>query len=554
MSVPVLVDVWQLTCSSIRYDPESKLMDLADSSSQLLNIPHLPHKRTLSAPDFKAQLLQSRRPGSSSPRSIGQRSELTPPCSSHPDQASPKLAHFTVGPDTPPEVLAQQKISEPRCMYIEDCDTNSTPRKAISHLLGRNKMCTRLIPAHVWVQYCRKHYQRARYRNMGGWPPLQCELVQEQIKRLEVWSKDNTKRGDGPVVKDWTLALRKREQSRRDRLAKIAAKGAAGDSKEESDAEIDDISPVRGDRSDNPPQAVPEWLLEMVGSGYSSAEISSIFDRIHNAILNKELPNMPDIEILPNIIVDREALGPKEAKGYVKRKFIGGSHQRSQSLGGANLHLTDGWTGSGPRRGSSQSLVWGTGIYGADNMSPSQKRKRHDGYDDEGYFPSSVVASNHRHRTSPFEALSNRPVGPTRTYSGWMDGPQHMVHHPLPQHMQGQYRQHFISVDDMNVRTDFLQQQSHILQQQQHHHHMQPHHAYNQRTSTPVTYASPIVAPQPLRQPYVSTAQHLDTEIGGRLPVVGFGMRRTMHQRSRSDVSYLRRDDGHNSFAGQSGC
>lgn len=40
---------------------------------------------------------------------------------------------------------------EARCMFVNDCQTGSQLRKAISHLFGRNKACTLRIPKQVWV-------------------------------------------------------------------------------------------------------------------------------------------------------------------------------------------------------------------------------------------------------------------------------------------------------------------------------------------------------------------------------------------------------------------
>ena len=62
--------------------------------------------------------------------------------------------------------LQSQKI---HCMHIDNCDTQAPYRKAISHIFGRNKLCTRSIPDFVWVHYCRKHYQRmVRHRALMG--------------------------------------------------------------------------------------------------------------------------------------------------------------------------------------------------------------------------------------------------------------------------------------------------------------------------------------------------------------------------------------------------
>lgn len=57
----------------------------------------------------------------------------------------------------------------PLCEYSTPCQMSTGSegvyfRKVVSHLFGRNKTSTKLFPQHVWVLYCRRHYQRARYR------------------------------------------------------------------------------------------------------------------------------------------------------------------------------------------------------------------------------------------------------------------------------------------------------------------------------------------------------------------------------------------------------
>ena len=65
---------------------------------------------------------------------------------------------------------------EPICMYIPNCDTGSTHlRKAISHTLAATR-CVYATSEHIWVFYCRKHYQRSRYSNPKEYANLECDL------------------------------------------------------------------------------------------------------------------------------------------------------------------------------------------------------------------------------------------------------------------------------------------------------------------------------------------------------------------------------------------
>lgn len=310
------------------------------------------HKRSASAPDIPAM-------SEFEPKAIGPQAEPTPPNSYHPDNASPTSPLNYDAPDTPPTANEAEPQSVV-CMYIPNCDTGSQPRKAISHIFGRNKMCTRLIPQHVWVHYCRKHYQRSRYRNPKEYAKLQCDLVQQQIRRVHEWSSNNMKNGLPGTVQDWGLAVRKREQKRLDDLggAKRKRSAAAFDQNESDDGGDGD-----GRANSVPATAVPDWLLALCGKGYNTHSILEIFNRLHAEILADVMPCFPDIEILPNIVVDQEE--PKSPKGYAKRTAAAAGHKRSQSLGvGAKSDYYS------PSRRSSQPVAWGA------EGNPAQKRRR----------------------------------------------------------------------------------------------------------------------------------------------------------------------------------
>ncbi|KAH6609710.1 hypothetical protein Trco_003056 [Trichoderma cornu-damae] len=173
---------------------------------------------------------------------------------------------------------------EPRCMFVDDCQTGSQLRKAISHLFGRNKACTLRIPKQVWVYYCRKHYQRIRYRNAKTYPLNQMHLVKMQIRRLQRWSEENRRQGVGPYIKLWTLTLRKREQNRLDKEAGAADEGD------------DDSAEAQQSGS-----AAPEWIIERLGTGYTTEQILEVAGRLHREIENGTLSQVPEVEFLPDI-------------------------------------------------------------------------------------------------------------------------------------------------------------------------------------------------------------------------------------------------------------
>ncbi|KAF9894525.1 hypothetical protein FE257_006410 [Aspergillus nanangensis] len=101
----------------------------------------------------------------------------------------------------------------PQCLFTLPCTTtpidpttgqpDPPPRKVISHIFGRNKTATKRFPTSVWTYFCRKHYQRARYRS-NQWPFTQCQLLQDSLTRMEKWQG----------VRCFAVVLRRREARR----------------------------------------------------------------------------------------------------------------------------------------------------------------------------------------------------------------------------------------------------------------------------------------------------------------------------------------------------
>lgn len=365
------------------------------------------HRRNISAPIF-------RRANRVPSNSIGSVPELTPPSSTRlanlPSPLDGEDEDAEGDPATPPPVY-EDADHPPECMYIQDCDTGSQPRKAISHIFGRNKMCTRLIPQSVWVHYCRKHYQRSRYRNPKEYAKLQCDLVQQQIRRVADWSQQNQRRGEPGTIRDWGIAIRKREQKRLDELKGSGRKRRA--SAFDDDDGDDDASAPR------PPTAVPDWLLSVIGSGYTTEEILEIFNRLHQEVLDDLLPCFPDVEILPNITVEQDE--PKSPKGYAKRKSSSAGHKRSRSLGGGALKNQSYNSPGGPNRRMSQPVVYQNSNAGASVYNSAQKRRRQNGSDGIAQYSSNIqytplAEPGESHRTfqpafGGFERIDEAPAG-----------------------------------------------------------------------------------------------------------------------------------------------
>ena len=72
-----------------------------------------------------------------------------------------------------------------KCEFDPDCQLKSEDRKVVSHFFGRNKSCTRRIPDDLFAPFCRKHYQRSRYRKVSPFGLVQMELVEKTLERMQ---------------------------------------------------------------------------------------------------------------------------------------------------------------------------------------------------------------------------------------------------------------------------------------------------------------------------------------------------------------------------------
>ncbi|KAJ5970845.1 uncharacterized protein N7479_000763 [Penicillium vulpinum] len=172
------------------------------------------------------------------------------------------------------------------CEFAAPCRMNPSPdgmhyRKVVSHVFGRNKAVTKLFPLGVWVHYCRKHYQRARYR-ADQWPFTQCDLLLESLSRMENW--------DG--VESFELILRRREQMRVGRETDVAVTTETSNQNENTpngQAQNQDHKPsgvvTRAPGRKHPTAIiapVPDWLRQHVGHGKTFAEIRQIIELVRN--------------------------------------------------------------------------------------------------------------------------------------------------------------------------------------------------------------------------------------------------------------------------------
>lgn len=143
--------------------------------------------------------------------------------------------------------------------FIQDCVTQSfINRKVVSHVFGRNKKSTHQIPEELWIVWCRKHYQRSRYRAKSGgfWHTVQLRLVREQLDAFEVCED----------IEAWDIKLLKAEQKALD--AEDSREAAAGTGATLND---DDDSP-RWER----------FLLPHLGTNKSFNEVRNVLDEIED--------------------------------------------------------------------------------------------------------------------------------------------------------------------------------------------------------------------------------------------------------------------------------
>ena len=359
------------------------------------------------------------------------------------------------------------------CMFVKACNTNSQLRKAISHIFGRNKLCTRQMPQEIWVHFCRKHYQRARYRNPNEYSKLQCDLVYQQIVRIHEWSRSNTEaRPQRPgVVRGWELTARKREKNRLNELSTPNRKRGADtlfEGDDDEDYDEDSFSVVT--RPSHVLTAVPQWLLDQSRPGYTTREILEVFCRLHTEILSGELAHFPDIEILPDITTDTSL--PKSLKRHGKRTPAS-AYRHTQSLGSAVQSMS-----ASPSSCSRQTSVWNEDAFG----SPQQTRHRISEHVEEGLNDYTLTGSQN----------INRP----------MDNVRHVR----------QFSHRLVFAD---IRENQCKEYSGNIYY----------------TNSPSSYLqTPLPAPTPQQSKSQSMAAHLENNISPSI-------RGSLHGRSQSDIS-----------------
>lgn len=229
------------------------------------------------------------------------------------------------------------------CMAVPRCITKcGSHRKVTSHLFGRNKSQTKQMPEYCFPTYCRKHYQRLKFRceKNGTWVFVQVDLVGKQLDRLEDWGH----------VDSWNVVLHKGVQDKLNAdnaaLAEKAIKAhnkavqaalaiprpdpmkissllndataatttaARNTSAEDSDSETPDGSEGTDSEKAALDDENEQILLPYLGNGKSFEDLRYILDLItdqakSSASTDKKARSFPGIEFLPNI--DRRRFPP----------------------------------------------------------------------------------------------------------------------------------------------------------------------------------------------------------------------------------------------------
>lgn len=170
----------------------------------------------------------------------------------------------------------------------------TTDRKVISHLFGRNKVCTRQIPEHFFEKYPRKRYQRFRYGGSSRWAFQQLNLLRCQIENMEKWG----------AVRSWAIELKaaKKRQIKQEDAEK--ARTATG---------IENGLP-RGSR----PGCVERFLLPHLGPRKSFGDVYLVLDVINKNLRERAVHerSFPGVEFLPNIDIKQHP--PRPLKGKPK--------------------------------------------------------------------------------------------------------------------------------------------------------------------------------------------------------------------------------------------
>ena len=192
-----------------------------------------------------------------------------------------------------------------KCAFMADCPLKSPVRRVISHYFGRNKKETRAIPDEIWVNYCRQHYQRAKYRQKPEiFAETQMKLVKATVHNLQQWGG----------VQDFDISLRKRAV---DLIAKEDARSA--------------VITDGGKTNKVATNACEErWMQPFTGKGKSFAEVFALIDMVTSHSLEHKV-RATEFEVVPNIkpfLMNRREAGKRASKSNGRKARSAKSSQK----------------------------------------------------------------------------------------------------------------------------------------------------------------------------------------------------------------------------------
>ncbi|MCJ1423309.1 hypothetical protein MMC29_001191 [Sticta canariensis] len=235
------------------------------------------------------------------------------------------------------------------CLAVSHCRSGCDKmRKVVSHVFGRNKICTRQIPEACTISWCRQHYQRFRYRCKENWIHTQIDIIRRQLGRMEQWGG----------VRSWTIIWGKSVKEAIDLENALAAQMLNDASHNQNAAEFTANNQDRTANAIEEPfkeNQVPtssfQSLVGHIGAGKTFEEVYSTVDAIEKWA---ESPNgyghqFPQIEFLPDI--DEERYPPAGGRKKPRRQ----QKPLSPAVVGSSSSPTVASALMSPITGSSQS-------------------------------------------------------------------------------------------------------------------------------------------------------------------------------------------------------
>ena len=175
--------------------------------------------------------------------------------------------------------LAEDVQIDRKCYHADKCILKSEDRKVVSQFFGRNKACTRAIPDHLYGNYCRKHYQRTKYR-AKHFGVIQMDLVRKALDKMQAWG--------GITEFEFALRLRARKLiENQDNYYRACEQARAA------------RRPLPPPHPDMDLESKERFLVPYLGKHKSFDDMFDIIDMIEEHIEEHKC-DAPEIEILPS--------------------------------------------------------------------------------------------------------------------------------------------------------------------------------------------------------------------------------------------------------------